>query len=89
VSWTRALVDEAPFLCLILGNPFATKRKRLNNSLAIEPPIWWVSKMTHWLQPSNSTNQLDSGTFQAFKRKLKPTIASAIKLHWRMVLVAT
>jgi hypothetical protein len=40
------LVDKPPssLLCVILGNPFANKRKRLNDSLDVELPIWWVSK---------------------------------------------
>jgi hypothetical protein len=43
---TFSVVDKRPLLCVILGNPFATKRKRLNDSLAVKLPIWWVSKMT-------------------------------------------
>jgi hypothetical protein len=41
---TFGVVDKRPLLCVVLGNPFATKRKRLNDSLAVESPIWWVSK---------------------------------------------
>jgi hypothetical protein len=40
-----ARMDTIQSKKVILGNPFATKRKRLDNSLAVELPIWWVSKM--------------------------------------------
>jgi hypothetical protein len=42
---TLGVVDKCPLACVVLGNPFATKRKWLNNSLAVESPIWWVLKM--------------------------------------------
>jgi hypothetical protein len=79
---TFGVVDKRPLLCVILGNPFVSKMKTLNDSVAVKLPFWWV-------QPSNSTNQLNFGTLQTFKNELKPTIASAIELFWRTVLVAT
>ena len=33
---TFGVVDKRPLLCVVLGNPFATKRKRRNDSLAVE-----------------------------------------------------
>ena len=58
---TFGVVDTRPFLCVMPSNLSTTergKRKRLTDSLAIESPIWWVSKMICQLQPSNPTNQL-------------------------------
>jgi hypothetical protein len=52
---TFRLLDKRPLLCVILGNSFATKRKRPNDLLAVESPACWVSKMICKLQPSNST----------------------------------
>ncbi len=37
---TFGVVDKRHLLHAILGNPFATKRKRLNDSSAVELPIW-------------------------------------------------
>jgi hypothetical protein len=42
---TIGIVDRRPPLCVILGNHFETKRKRLNDSSAVESQIWLVSKM--------------------------------------------
>jgi hypothetical protein len=42
---TFGFADKRSLLHAILGNPFATERKRLNNSLAVESLSWWVSKM--------------------------------------------
>jgi hypothetical protein len=33
---TFGVVDKRPLLCVVLGNPFATKRKRRKDSLAVE-----------------------------------------------------
>jgi hypothetical protein len=86
---TFGVVDTRSFLCIILANLSATERKRLTDSLAIELPIWWVSKMIYQLQPSNPTNQLAFLTFLQFKRKLKPTIVSAIEFCCGTILVTT
>jgi len=86
---TFGVVDTRPFLCVMPANLSTTERKRLTDSLAVESPIWWVSKMICQLQPSNPTNQLAFWTFLHFKRKLKPTIVSAIEFCSRTILVTT
>jgi hypothetical protein len=72
---TLSVVDQRPLLCVIIANPFATKRKRPNDSLAVESN----HQFGGFQKPSNSTNQLHFGTFQTFKRKLKPSIVSVIE----------
>ncbi len=54
---TFGVVDKRPFLCVVLGNPFATKRKRRNDSLAVESlstaaPLGNNNKVS-WLPQNN------------------------------------
>jgi hypothetical protein len=53
---TFGVVDKRPLLRVLPTNLPATERKWLNDSLAIELLISWIPKLTHLLQPSNSTN---------------------------------